>query len=57
MTVIKDNRGRVPNYVISDGKLIHQPTGLSVRITPMADYDASLRLAMRSLQQKIREAQ
>lgn len=48
---VKDKRGRIPNYVISNGRLVHQMSGLSV---PLVDRGkAALRTACRVLAFKV----
>ena len=50
--VFKDEQGKVPNYLLSNGKLIHQPTQLFVWVSPDAT-DRELVLAMRRLKTKV----
>lgn len=35
--VIKDHNGKVPNFIIKNGEMIHQPTGLKVAIVKPTD--------------------
>ena len=35
--MITDHRGKVPNYVITKGHLLHQPSGLSVPLPDESD--------------------
>jgi hypothetical protein len=28
--MIRDSRGKIPNFIITGGRLVHQPSGLSV---------------------------
>jgi hypothetical protein len=52
--MIKDSRGRTPAYVVAEGSLRHQPTGLHVNVK-RPYTDGTIRAAMRQLKQKIRE--
>ena len=50
--VVKDEQGNAPNYLLANGKLIHQPTQLFVWVGPDAT-DGELVLALRRLKTKV----
>jgi len=52
--MIKDRRGRTPNFVVRDKTLLHQPTGLRVEITDTEPE--TLKKAIKALKEKIANA-
>jgi hypothetical protein len=54
--IIKDKRGKIPNYVLTDGVMRHQPTGLEVNCDTGAS-DRELIDAHGKLKTKIRKKQ
>ena len=52
--MIKDHRGKVPNYIIQGGKMIHQPTGKFVLVGHKPSHRA-MRVAQRQLNKQLSE--
>jgi len=51
--MIKDDRGKVPNFVFDQVKMVHQPTGLEIKL--ISGSEASLRLAHNALKVMVRD--
>lgn len=50
--MVKDSRGQIPNFVIANGYLIHQPTGNKIKLN---SRDAlAIRRAQNALMAKVR---
>jgi len=52
MTVY-DERGKIPNFVFDKVEMVHQPTGLKVKL--ISGGEASLRLAHNALKVMVRD--
>jgi len=50
--MIRDHRGQIPNYVITDDKVVHQWTGLSVDLPNRYDR-RRVRLAISKLKKLV----
>jgi hypothetical protein len=50
---IRDDRGKMPTFIVAGQKLVHQPSGKYVRINTAINREVALREAKRALEAKI----